>query len=181
MHVQCSMFCSVNSAFSFFFFFLMIRRPPRSTLFPYTTLFRSPVRDLDKLIGKTFPMKVIKLNQKRGNIVLSRRELLEEERKSLKGKTLETLAEGKVIRGKVKNLTAYGAFIDLGGLDGLLHITDMSWGRIGHPSELFQVADEVEVVVLRFDRQTERVSLGYKQRLPDPWAAVVERVPVGGK
>ncbi len=140
-----------------------------------------PVRDLDKLIGKTFPMKVIKLNQKRGNIVLSRRELLEEERKTLKVKTLETLAEGKVIRGKVKNLTEYGAFIDLGGLDGLLHITDMSWGRIGHPSELFQVGDEAEVVVLRFDRQTERVSLGYKQRLPDPWAAVVARYPVGTK
>jgi small subunit ribosomal protein S1 len=140
-----------------------------------------PVRDLDKLIGKTFPMKVIKLNQKRGNIVLSRRELLEEERKTLKVKTLETLAEGKVIRGKVKNLTEYGAFIDLGGLDGLLHITDMSWGRIGHPSELFQVGDEVEVVVLRFDRQTERVSLGYKQRLPDPWAIVVSRFPVGSK
>jgi len=140
-----------------------------------------PVRDLDKLIGKTFPMKVIKLNQKRGNIVLSRRELLEEERKTLKTKTLETLAEGKVIRGKVKNLTEYGAFIDLGGLDGLLHITDMSWGRIGHPSELFQVGDEVEVAVLRFDRQTERVSLGYKQRLPDPWATAAERFPVGAK
>ena len=140
-----------------------------------------PVRDLDKLIGKTFPMKVIKLNQKRGNIVLSRRELLEEERKTLKAKTLETLAEGKVIRGKVKNLTEYGAFIDLGGLDGLLHITDMSWGRIGHPSELFKVGDEVEVAVLRFDRQTERVSLGYKQRMPDPWASAAERFPVGAK
>ena len=140
-----------------------------------------PVRDLDKLIGKTFPMKVIKLNQKRGNIVLSRRELLEEERKNLKGKTLETLAEGKVIKGKVKNLTEYGAFVDLGGLDGLLHITDMSWGRISHPSELFQVGDEVEVVVLRFDRQTERVSLGYKQRQSDPWTTVADRFPVGSK
>ena len=94
-----------------------------------------PVRDLDKLIGKAFPMKIIKLNQKRGNIVLSRRELLEEERKHLKEETLATLGEGKHIKGKIKNITEYGAFVDLGGLDGLLHITDMSWGRIGHPSE----------------------------------------------
>jgi small subunit ribosomal protein S1 len=140
-----------------------------------------PVRDLDKLIGKAFPMKIIKLNQKRGNIVLSRRELLEEERKHLKEDTLATLAEGKRIQGKIKNITEYGAFVDLGGLDGLLHITDMSWGRIGHPSELFQVGDEIEVVVLKFDRANERVSLGYKQRLPDPWAAVEERYPVGSK
>ncbi len=140
-----------------------------------------PVRDLDKLIGKAFPMKIIKLNQKRGNIVLSRRELLEEERKHLKEETLATLAEGKRIKGKIKNITEYGAFVDLGGLDGLLHITDMSWGRIGHPSELFQVGDEIEVVVLKFDRANERVSLGYKQRLPDPWEAVEQRYPVGSK
>ncbi|HTX54159.1 MAG TPA: 30S ribosomal protein S1 [Candidatus Baltobacteraceae bacterium] len=140
-----------------------------------------PVRDLDKLIGKAFPMKIIKLNQKRGNIVLSRRELLEEERKHLKEETLATLAEGKRIKGKIKNITEYGAFVDLGGLDGLLHITDMSWGRIGHPSELFQVGDEIDVVVLKFDRTNERVSLGYKQRLPDPWEAVEQRYPVGAK
>ena len=140
-----------------------------------------PVRDLDKLIGKAFPMKIIKLNQKRGNIVLSRRELLEEERKHLKEETLATLGEGKHIKGKIKNITEYGAFVDLGGLDGLLHITDMSWGRIGHPSELFQVGDEIEVVVLKFDRTNERVSLGYKQRLPDPWEAVEQRYPVGTK
>ncbi len=140
-----------------------------------------PVRDLDKLIGKAFPMKIIKLNQKRGNIVLSRRELLEEERKHLKEDTLATLGEGKHIKGKIKNITEYGAFVDLGGLDGLLHITDMSWGRIGHPSELFQVGDEIEVVVLKFDRTNERVSLGYKQRLPDPWEAVEQRYPVGTK
>jgi len=140
-----------------------------------------PVRDLDKLIGKAFPMKIIKLNQKRGNIVLSRRELLEEERKTLKEATLTNLAEGKVIRGKIKNITEYGAFVDLGGLDGLLHITDMSWGRVGHPSELFQVGDEIEVVVLKFDRTNERVSLGYKQRLPDPWDAVEQKYPVGSK
>jgi small subunit ribosomal protein S1 len=140
-----------------------------------------PVRDLDKLIGKAFPMKIIKLNQKRGNIVLSRRELLEEERKHLKEDTLATLAEGKRVKGKIKNITEYGAFVDLGGLDGLLHITDMSWGRIGHPSEIFQVGDEIEVVVLKFDRTNERVSLGYKQRLPDPWEAVEQRYPVGTK
>lgn len=140
-----------------------------------------PVRDLDKLIGKAFPMKIIKLNQKRGNIVLSRRELLEEERKRLKEDTLATLSEGKVVRGKIKNITEYGAFVDLGGLDGLLHITDMSWGRVGHPSELFQIGDEIEVVVLKFDRTTERVSLGYKQRLPDPWGSVEQRFPVGSR
>jgi small subunit ribosomal protein S1 len=140
-----------------------------------------PVRDLDRVIGKTFPMKIIKLNQRRGNIVLSRRELLEEERKGLKEKTLATLEEGKVLRGKIKNITEYGAFIDLGGLDGLLHITDMSWGRIGHPSELFAVGDEIEVTVLKFDRQTERVSLGYKQRLLDPWKSVAEKHPPGNR
>jgi len=140
-----------------------------------------PVRDLDKLIGKTFPMKVIKLNQRRGNVVLSRRELLEEERKGLKEKTLAALEEGKVIRGKIKNITDYGAFIDLGGLDGLLHITDMSWGRIGHPSELFSVGDEVGVMVLKFDRQTERVSLGYKQCLPDPWEQIARKYPPGSR
>ncbi len=140
-----------------------------------------PVRDLDKLIGKPFPMKIIKLNQKRGNVVLSRRELLEEERKHLKEQTLSGLTDGKRIKGKIKNLTEYGAFVDLGGLDGLLHITDMSWGRVGHPSELFQVGDEIEVVVLKFDRTNERVSLGYKQRLPDPWEAVEQKYPVGTK
>ena len=140
-----------------------------------------PVRDLDKLIGKSFPMKVIKLNQRRGNIVLSRRELLEEERRALKDKTLQSLQEGKVIRGKVKNITEYGAFIDLGGLDGLLHITDMSWSRVSHPSELFVVGDEVEVVVLKFDRAAERVSLGYKQRTKDPWEGVEQRFPAGSR
>ncbi|MBZ0159645.1 MAG: 30S ribosomal protein S1 [bacterium] len=140
-----------------------------------------PVRDLDRLIGKSFPMKVIKLNQRRGNIVLSRRELLEEERRTLKDRTLQSLEEGKVIRGKVKNITEYGAFIDLGGLDGLLHITDMSWGRVGHPSELFAVGDEIEVVVLKFDRAAERVSLGHKQRLKDPWGDVDQRFPIGSR
>lgn len=140
-----------------------------------------PIRDLDKLIGKTLPMKVIKLNQRRGNIVLSRRELLEEERKALKEKTLQSLEEGKLVRGRVKNITDYGAFIDLGGIDGLLHITDMSWGRLGHPSEIFSVGEEVEVVVLKLDRAGERVSLGYKQKTPDPWEAADRKYPIGSK
>ncbi len=140
-----------------------------------------PVKDLDKLIGKTFSMKVIKLNQKRGNIVLSRRELLEQERKALKEATIASLEEGKLVKGKVKNITDYGAFIDLGGIDGLLHITDMSWGRLSHPTELFNVGDEIEVVVLKFDRQTERVSLGYKQKFPDPWEAVDQKYPAGSR
>jgi small subunit ribosomal protein S1 len=140
-----------------------------------------PIKDLDRLVGKTFPMKVIKLNQRRGNIVLSRRVYLEEERKEERERTLGILEEGKVVKGKVKNLTEYGAFVDLGGIDGLLHITDMSWGRINHPSELFVVGDDIEVVVLKLDRENQRVSLGLKQRSPDPWESADERYPVGGK
>jgi len=140
-----------------------------------------PVRNLDKFIGKKFQMKIIKMNQKRGNIVLSRRILLEEERKVLKVETLKNLEEGKILKGIVKNITEYGAFIDLGGIDGLLHITDMSWGRVHHPSELFSFGDEVEVVVLKFDRERERVSLGYKQKTEDPWTHVEEKYPVGSR
>jgi small subunit ribosomal protein S1 len=120
-----------------------------------------PVRNLDALKGQELRMRVIKVNKKRGNIVLSRKVLLEEENAEKKKSTLETLAEGKVLRGVVKNITDYGAFIDLGGIDGLLHITDMSWGRVGHPSELFKVNDEIDVVVLKYDAATERVSLGH--------------------
>jgi len=126
-------------------------------------------------------MRVIKVNKKRGNIVLSRKALLEEENAEKKTHTLATLEEGKVLRGVVKNLTDYGAFIDLGGIDGLLHVTDMSWGRAAHPSELFKVNDEVDVVVLKFDRASERVSLGYKQLHADPWTAVEERYEVGNR
>jgi len=140
-----------------------------------------PVRNLEKFIGKKLQMKIIKMNQKRGNIVLSRRALLEEERKLLKVDTLKNLEEGKVIKGIVKNLTEYGAFIDLGGIDGLLHITDMSWGRVHHPSELFSLGDEVEVVVLKFDRENERVSLGYKQKSRDPWESGEKKYPVGSR
>src|SRR3984885_7071374 len=140
-----------------------------------------PVRNLDALRGQELRMRVIKVNKKRGNIVLSRKALLEEENAEKKKHTLETLAEGKVLRGVVKNITDYGAFIDLGGIDGLLHITDMSWGRVGHPSELFKVNDEIDVVVLKYDPATERVSLGHKQLITDPWANVMERYPVGGR
>jgi small subunit ribosomal protein S1 len=138
-----------------------------------------PIRNLDKLIGEKFKFKVIKFNKKRGNIVLSRRVLLEKEREELKKDTLQKLKEGAVLQGVVKNLTDYGAFIDLGGIDGLLHITDMSWGRVGHPSEMLNVGDEVRVIVLKFDPATERVSLGMKQIQEDPWAHAAERYPPG--
>ncbi len=140
-----------------------------------------PVKNLASLVGQTIRAKVIKLNRRRGNVVLSRRVVLEEEREEKKKHTLAVLSEGMVLTGTVKNITDYGAFIDLGGIDGLLHVTDMSWGRIGHPSEIFQVGDQVEVVVLHFDRETGRVSLGYKQKSSDPWATVDQRYPVGGK
>src|SRR5512144_1613262 len=138
-----------------------------------------PVRNLDKLIGEKFKFKVIKFNKKRGNIVLSRRVLLEKEREELKKETLKNLKEGAILKGVVKNLTDYGAFIDLGGIDGLLHVTDMSWGRIGHPSEMFEVGQEVRVVVLKFDPASERVSLGLKQIQEDPWHRADEKYPIG--
>jgi small subunit ribosomal protein S1 len=138
-----------------------------------------PVRNLDAFIGKNYKFKVIKFNKKRGNIVLSRRVLLEKERAELKGQTLERLKEGQIVEGIVKNLTEYGAFIDLGGIDGLLHITDMSWGRVNHPSELFQVGDHVRVKVLKFNAETERVSLGLKQISDDPWTKASEKYVPG--
>ncbi len=138
-----------------------------------------PVRDLDSLVGKTFPLKIIKINHRRGNVVVSRRVLLEETRDRRRQTTLSTLKEGQLIQGTVKNITDYGAFIDLGGIDGLLHITDMSWGRVGHPSELFQVSDKVEVTVLKYDRETGRISLGLKQKSADPWTGVAGKYPVG--
>ncbi len=134
-----------------------------------------PVRNLDAFLGQGFKFKVIKFNKKRGNIVLSRRVLLEKERAALKESTLERLKEGQVVEGIVKNLTEYGAFIDLGGIDGLLHITDMSWGRVNHPSEMFQVGDHVRVKVLKFNADTERVSLGLKQITEDPWSRAAEK------
>jgi len=140
-----------------------------------------PVRNLDAMRGQELRMRVIKVNKKRGNIVLSRKVLLEEENAEKKKQTLDSLAEGKVLRGVVKNITDYGAFIDLGGIDGLLHITDMSWGRVSHPSELFKVNDEVDVIVLKYDPATERVSLGHKQLMQDPWNDVADRYPVGAR
>jgi small subunit ribosomal protein S1 len=138
-----------------------------------------PVRNLDAFLGQAFKFKVIKFNKKRGNIVLSRRVLLEKERAALKESTLERLKEGQIVEGIVKNLTEYGAFIDLGGIDGLLHITDMSWGRVSHPSELFQVGDHVRVKVLKFNAETERVSLGLKQISEDPWSKAAEKYVPG--
>jgi small subunit ribosomal protein S1 len=140
-----------------------------------------PVHNLDSLIGQDIPVKVIKLNRRRGNVVVSRKVAVEDEINARKGATLEHLVEGSVATGIVKNLTEYGAFIDLGGIDGLLHVTDMSYGRIVHPQEMLHVGDEITVKVLKFDRQRERVSLGIKQLLPDPWDTVAERYPIQGR
>jgi small subunit ribosomal protein S1 len=140
-----------------------------------------PVRNLDSLRGQELRMRVIKVNKKRGNIVLSRKAVLEEENAERKRDTLETLEEGKVLMGTVKNITEYGAFVDLGGIDGLLHITDMSWGRINHPSEVLNVGDEIKVIVLKFDRDSERVSLGYKQLKADPWTTATLKYPTGSR
>ena len=138
-----------------------------------------PVRNLDGMMGERAKFKIIKFNKRRGSIVLSRRALLETERKRLREGTLSTLEAGQILDGVIKNLTDYGAFIDLGGIDGLLHITDMSWGRINHPSELFNVGDEIKVKVLKFDSESERVSLGLKQIQPDPWVDAALRYPLG--
>jgi small subunit ribosomal protein S1 len=138
-----------------------------------------PVRNLESVIGDKVAFKIIKFNKRRGNIVLSRRALLEKEREKLRETTLETLGEGQIVDGVIKNITDYGAFIDLGGIDGLLHVTDMSWGRVNHPSELFRVGDEIKVKVLRFDPESERVSLGLKQIQPDPWRDAAMRYPIG--
>jgi small subunit ribosomal protein S1 len=138
-----------------------------------------PVKNLDKLIGETHEFKIIKFNKKRGNIVLSRRVLLEHEREAKRELTIERLQIGAIMNGVIKNITDYGAFVDLGGIDGLLHITDMSWGRLQHPNEMFQVGDAVEVKVLKFDPETQRVSLGYKQIKPDPWEEAEYKYPVG--
>jgi small subunit ribosomal protein S1 len=140
-----------------------------------------PVRDLDALIGKTFQMRIIKMNHRRSNVVVSRRVVLEENRDRRKQQAMATLAEGQMIDGQVKNITDYGAFIDLGGIDGLLHITDMSWGRVAHPSELFMVGDRVKVMILKYDRETGRISLGVKQLKPDPWMQVEEKYSVGSR
>jgi small subunit ribosomal protein S1 len=140
-----------------------------------------PIHNLDTLIGQDVPVKIIKLNRRRGNVVVSRKLAVEEEVTARKTTTLEHLSEGAVVTGVVKNLTEYGAFVDLGGIDGLLHVTDMSYGRVTHPSEMLHVGDEVTVKILKFDRGKERVSLGMKQLEPDPWQTVAERYPVNSR
>jgi small subunit ribosomal protein S1 len=140
-----------------------------------------PVKNLTQFLGQTIQAKVIKLNRRRGNVVLSRRMLLEEERDEKRKHTFSVLQEGMILSGVVKNITEYGVFVDLGGIDGLLHITDMCWGRINHPSELFQVGDKAEVMVLHFDRDAGRVSLGYKQKEPDPWENVETKYPISAR
>ena len=140
-----------------------------------------PIRNLDEMVGKTYTFKILKYNRKRSNIVLSRRAILEEERENKRTETLSSVHEGKVVQGIVKNITEYGVFVDLGGVDGLLHITDISWGRVKHPSELFSVGDEITVKILNLDVERERVSLGMKQLTPDPWSIATEKYPLGSR
>ena len=138
-----------------------------------------PIRDMDSLVGKEYDFKIVKYNKRRGNIVLSRRAILEANRMSLRDETLKNLEEGAVLEGTVKNITDYGLFVDLGGIDGLIHITDMSWGRVGHPSEMYKFGDKITVKILNFDRERERVSLGIKQLAPDPWTEAEYKYPLG--
>jgi small subunit ribosomal protein S1 len=140
-----------------------------------------PVRSLDPFLGQTLELKIIKMNPGRGNIVLSRRVLLEEQQGRQKEKTLSSIAEGKVVTGVVKNVTDYGAFVDLGGIDGLLHVTDMSWGRVNRPSDVVKAGDTLEVVVLKYDREKQKISLGLKQKTADPWLSAAERYPVNSR
>lgn len=140
-----------------------------------------PVRDMAALVGTAHDFKILKYNKRQGNIVVSRRAILETERAALKKRTLEHVEKGAILHGKVKNIADYGLFIDLGGIDGLVHISDMSWGRIGHPSEMYQIGDEIKVRVINFDRQQERISLGIKQLTPDPWTEAEEKYTVGAR
>jgi small subunit ribosomal protein S1 len=140
-----------------------------------------PVRDLDRFVGRRGKFAVLKYNRARANVVVSRRAVLEQERETLREETLKLLEEGVILEGTVKSITDYGAFVDLGGIDGLLHVTDMSWGRIGHPSEVVTVGDKIKVVVLKYDPERERVSLGMKQLVPDPWRSAAERYSVGSR
>src|SRR5262249_46062463 len=140
-----------------------------------------PVKNLDALKGREIECRVIKFNRKRGNIVLSRKIVLEDEQTRKKATTLEVLREDAEVQGTVKNITDYGVFIDLGGIDGLLHVTDLSWGRVNHPNDMFRVGDEITVKVLKYDKEKERVSLGYKQLTPDPWSLVQSQYPIGAR
>lgn len=148
---------------------------------PYSQIDLRPVKDLDALIGQTYEFKILKFNRKRNNVVISRRAILEEERNKLREQMRSRLEEGQIITGSITNITDYGLFIDMGGMDGLCHITDLSWGRVSHPAKLYKVGQEVEVKVLKYDRDNDRVSLGIKQLREDPWATVTERYPLGEK
>ncbi|MEJ2032354.1 MAG: 30S ribosomal protein S1 [Deltaproteobacteria bacterium] len=148
---------------------------------PYSQIDLRPVKDLDSLINKSFEFKILKYNRRRNNVVISRRAILEVEREKMRAEMRKTLEEDQVLTGTITNITDYGIFVDLGGLDGLCHITDLSWGRVSHPSKLYKVGDEIQVKVLKYDRETDKVSLGVKQLKPDPWSTVEERYPVGSK
>ena len=148
---------------------------------PYSQIDLRPVKDLDALIGQTFPFKILKFNRKRNNVVISRRAILEKDREKMRETMRTSLEEGMVVKGTVTNITDYGLFIDLGGMDGLCHITDLSWGRVSHPAKLYKVGDEIDVKILKYDQESDRVSLGIKQLRPDPWATVTERYPIGSK
>jgi len=152
-----------------------------SAFLPASQVDVRPIGNLEKIIGQTYQFKVVKVNKKRGNVVLSRRVLLEEEREKQKKDTLSTLAEGQIVEGVVKNITDYGAFIDLGGIDGLLHIVDMSWRKLGHPSEIMKIGDSVTVKILKYDREKEKISLGIKQTIPDPWISVESKYQTGDR
>ena len=148
---------------------------------PYSQIDLRPVKDLDNLIGKTFDFKVLKYNRRRNNVVISRRAILEAERQKLRDEMRTNLQEGQVLSGTITNITDYGIFIDLGGMDGLCHITDLSWGRVSHPSKMFRVGEEIQVKVLKYDRETDKVSLGVKQLKDDPWTTIQDRYPVSSK
>ncbi len=148
---------------------------------PYSQIDLRPVKDLDALIGESFSFKVLKFNRKRNNVVISRRAILEEERNKLRESMRSILQEGQIIKGAITNITDYGLFIDMGGMDGLCHITDLSWGRVSHPAKLYRVGEELEVKVLKYDKDNDRVSLGVKQLKEDPWATVTGRYPIGQK
>ncbi|MBI1911507.1 MAG: 30S ribosomal protein S1 [Deltaproteobacteria bacterium] len=140
-----------------------------------------PVRNPDKLIGQTYAFRVLKYNRRKNNVIVSRRSILEEEREVLKKTTLETISEGSVIEGLVKNITDYGAFVDLGGIDGLIHLTDLSWGKVTHPSQILKIGDKVTVKVLKYNKEDGKISLGLKQTKEDPWQTVMQSYPVGAK
>jgi small subunit ribosomal protein S1 len=148
---------------------------------PYSQIDLRPVKDLDALIGQTFEFKILKFNRKRNNVVISRRAILEEQRAAMREQMRTTLEEGQTIRGAITNITDYGLFIDLGGMDGLCHITDLSWGRVSHPSKLYTVGEEIEVKILKYDKNSDRVSLGVKQLKTDPWEEVPEQYPAGAQ